>query len=127
MIKYLIIKKELMIWIIYSEHNNLNNEQIEEEYCSNIENKKENNNYIKKPKQIKKNSTYNFYDEKEENQNIYNNDINTNNTTNDFFNFNENISFYQISKTRYTMEKINNVDIIRNKKTETVIIIKANC
>ena len=77
---------------VYSEHNNLNNEQIEEEYCSNIENKKENNNYIKKPKQIKKNSTYNFYDEKEENQNIYNNDINTNNTTNDFYNFNENIT-----------------------------------
>ena len=41
------------------------------------------------------------------------------------FNFKEEISFYKISKTRYVIEKINMIDIIRDKKTEKVIIIKA--
>ena len=41
------------------------------------------------------------------------------------FNFKEEISFYKISKIRYAIEKVNMVDIIRDKKTETVIIIKS--
>ena len=42
------------------------------------------------------------------------------------FNYKEEISFYKISKSRSKIEKVNMINVIRDKITETVFIIKAN-